>query len=112
MSKINHYCVICGVGYHACESCNELKNINLWQRFTDTSNHYRIFLILRDHHNKIINDKQAYEMLMKCDIRGHEKFNNNVSEHIKKIIRLNTELVNVKKITNKKNRYKVSEKNK
>lgn len=86
MNNINHYCVICGIGYHSCDSCNEAKKINLWEKFTDTSNHYRIFLILRDHHNKIIDNNQAYIMLSECDLTGYENFNKNVKSHIEMIL--------------------------
>lgn len=109
MNNINHYCVICGTGYHACDTCNESKKINLWEKFTDTSNHYRIFLILRDHFNKIIDDKQAYEMLVKCDLKGYENFNKNISSHIKKILCINEELSETEKKeidTNKSNKRK------
>lgn len=85
-SKINHWCVICGKGYHACNTCNEARGVDLWQKFTDTSNHYRIYQIVRDYHNHIISLKKAHTLIMKCDLDGWEDFRPNVAKTISEIL--------------------------
>ena len=49
MSKeINHWCVVCGKGYHACDSCNETKSFTPWRALTDSIEHFKIFTVLKD----------------------------------------------------------------
>lgn len=87
MSKeINHTCIVCGTGYHACDTCNELKKINSWQRFTDTSNHYKIFQIINDYSHKVIDKKYAFNMLNKCDLKGYKNFYPNITKIIDEIL--------------------------
>lgn len=83
--KINHWCIICGQGYHACDSCEEVKTLQPWKRFTCTSNHYQIRLVIDDFVSKVINKEQAYAMLKKCDLKGWEDFPDNVKKVIKEI---------------------------
>ena len=79
--KINHWCIVCGTGYHACDSCDETRFVT-WRRLTDTSNHYEIRLIIDDYTSNVINKKQAREMLKKCDIKDYKSF----LPHVVKII--------------------------
>ncbi len=75
MSKeINHWCVICGNGYHACDTCNEIKKITPWKKLTDTIEHYKIFTVLKDYNNKVINKREAKKMLSGIDLSGRENF--------------------------------------
>lgn len=79
--KINHWCIVCGKGYHACDSCDETKFMT-WRRLTDSSNHYEIRLVIDDYTSNVINKKQARKMLNKCDIDDYKTF----LPHIVKII--------------------------
>lgn len=85
-NKINHWCIICGTGYHACNSCDEVKNFKPWRAFTDTIEHHKIKLVLDDYAAKIIDDKQAKEMLEKCDLTGYEDFVPHIANLIKRIL--------------------------
>ena len=63
MSKeINHWCVVCGKGYHACDSCNETKSFTPWRALTDSIEHFKIFTVLKDFNNKLISKKEAREL--------------------------------------------------
>lgn len=83
--KINHWCIICGTGYHGCDSC-DATGINSWKKHTDTNNHYKIYLIVNDYTYGILNKIQAREKLSKCDITGWEHFLPNVSVKISEIL--------------------------
>lgn len=72
--KINHWCVLCGKGYHACDSCNEIKTYTPWRALTDTIEHFKIFIVLKDFHNKIISKDEAKEKLLKCDLSEKDSF--------------------------------------
>lgn len=86
MSDINHYCVICGTGYHSCDSCNEIRKFKSWQKITDTSNHYKIYQILNDYSYKIISIKMAQELLNKCDVHDYKTFKPNIIKMIDEIL--------------------------
>lgn len=72
--EINHWCVVCGKGYHACDTCREIKSFAPWRTLTDTSEHYRVFLILKQFNNKLISKNEAREMLSNVDLTGREDF--------------------------------------
>lgn len=72
--EINHWCVLCGTGYHACDSCNKEKHFTPWRTLTDTIEHYKIFTILKDYNNKLINREQAKELLSGLDLTGKDNY--------------------------------------
>ena len=59
MSKeINHWCVVCGKGYHACDSCNEIKSFTPWRSLTDSIEHFKIFTVLKEPYQTMYNNKE------------------------------------------------------
>ncbi|MCM1100156.1 MAG: hypothetical protein NC079_00605 [Clostridium sp.] len=66
--EINHWCVLCGKGYHACDSCSKSKAFTSWRVLTDTPAHYQIFMILKDYHNHIITGEEARNLLSDLDL--------------------------------------------
>lgn len=80
--EINHWCVVCGKGYHACDTCIKEKTFTPWRTLTDTIEHYKIFMILKDYNNKLINGEQAKELLSNVDLDGKE----NYKESAKKVL--------------------------
>lgn len=75
MSKeINHWCVVCGRGYHACDSCNETKSFTPWRTLTDSIEHFKIFTVLKDFNNKLISKKEARELLSNVDLSDKDSF--------------------------------------
>lgn len=84
-------CIVCGNDY---ESCASIRNLQSWRVITDTSNHYKIYLIINDYYNKVINKAEAGKLLAKCDINGYEKFSKNISNAISEIISENSNIEN------------------
>ena len=75
MSKeINLWCVVCGKGYHACDSCNETKSFTPWRSLTDSIEHYKIFTVLRNFNNKLISKEEARELLSTVDLSDKDSF--------------------------------------
>ena len=72
--EINHWCVLCGAGYHACDSCRKEKAFAPWRTFTDTIDHYQLFMVLRAYHNQEIDKIQAREMLSHLDLSDKELY--------------------------------------
>ena len=75
MSKeINHWCVVCGKGYHACDSCEKIKSYTPWRTLTDTIEHFAIFTVLKDYNNKVIDKQEARKLLENSDLSGRDSF--------------------------------------
>lgn len=72
--KINHWCVVCGNGYHACDSCTNTKSFTPWRTLTDTIEHFKIFTILKDFNNGLITKERAKELLSDLDLSGKDNF--------------------------------------
>jgi len=73
-NEINHYCVICGAGYHACDSCEEVKSYAPWRRFTDSASHFKIYQTIQWYNNSIVTKKEAKEMLEKVDLSDMDSY--------------------------------------
>lgn len=88
MSKeINHWCVICGKGYHACDSCNEIKSFTSWRSLTDTIEHFKIFTILKDYNNKLISANEAKKLLSGIDLSDTDTFKPSAKKVLDEILR-------------------------
>ena len=98
MANINHYCVICGKGYHSCDSCSDIKKFRPWQKIADTSNHYKIYQILNDYVYEVISIAKAQELLKKCDISDYKTFKPNIVKTIDKIISFKEQKTQPKKV--------------
>ncbi|MCI8356685.1 MAG: hypothetical protein HFI51_00850 [Lachnospiraceae bacterium] len=72
--KINHWCVLCGAGYHSCDLCSKTTAFTPWRTLTDTLEHFRIFMVLKDYNNQIIDREHAKELLSALDLSGHETY--------------------------------------
>ena len=103
--KINHWCVLCGIGYYACDTCNNVKTFTPWRTLTDTIEHFKIFAILRDYNNKIIDRKTAQELLKNLDLSDKENYKDSVKKVLLDIYtEINTETDNIETSSKRKNR--------
>lgn len=87
--KINHWCVVCGKGYHACDSCNEVKTFTPWRSLTDTLEHYKLFMVLKDYNNKLISKAEAQMMLSSMNLSGKENFKEGAKKVLNEIFKEN-----------------------
>ena len=86
MSKeINHWCVLCGKGYHACDSCSDVKSFTPWRTLTDTITHYAIFQTLKDYNNKLISKEEAKRLLQNTDLSDKDTYKDNVKRMLDEI---------------------------
>lgn len=86
-NKINHWCVVCGKGYHACDSCNETKSITPWRSLTDTVEHFKLFTVLKDYNNKLINKTEARNLLSNIDLSGKDSFKDSAKNVLEDILK-------------------------
>lgn len=85
--KINHWCIICGKGYHACDACDEVKTFTPWRRLVDSPEHYQVYLIVRDYGAKLISKAEAKNMLNNTDISDMSSFKDGVRNILTEILR-------------------------
>ena len=103
--EINHWCVLCGTGYHACDSCNKEKTFTPWRTLTDTIEHYKIFTILKDYNNKLIDRDRAKELLSCLDLSEKESYKESSKKVLADIyMNVDTELDSADTFTKKKSR--------
>lgn len=91
--KNNAVCSICGKGYYMCISCKDTMRLHPWKIYTDTSEHYKIFQIIRGYSTKVYDIKEAQEKLKNVDLSDLEEFNDNIKATIKKILEYKDESV-------------------
>lgn len=72
--KINHWCVLCGAGYHSCDKCDNQSTFTPWRTLTDTLEHFKIFMILKDYNNRKIDRESARELLSAFDLSGWKTY--------------------------------------
>lgn len=65
-------CIVCGNEYETCNCGSE--NNTPWKVLCDSSNHYRIHLMLTEYAAKLIDEDEAIAILDKCDISGWNDF--------------------------------------
>ena len=61
--SLNHECIICGVKYHHCDTCSQMKTFTPWRVICDTSEHYQIFMVIKEYEANRITKEEAKEQL-------------------------------------------------
>ena len=61
-TEINHWCRICGKGYHACDDC-DLKNFITWRAIACTPEHFQAYTILHEYDGSEESKEKAKDML-------------------------------------------------
>lgn len=86
-TQINHWCKICGEGYHACNDCSNTASFTPWRVLTDTVSHYKIYIIIRDYTNHCITREQARELLQDGELTGLACFLPEIRNAIEEIMK-------------------------
>lgn len=82
----NATCSICGKSYYICRSCKDKMKLNPWKLHTDTSEHYKIFQIVRGYSIGVYDAKEAKEKLGNVDLSDLEYFVPSVKNTINNIL--------------------------
>ena len=80
--KNNAVCSICGKPYYLCLSCKDAIKLSPWKIHTDTSEHYKIFQIIKGYSTKVYTKDEARDRLKNVDLSDLNTFR----PHIKSII--------------------------
>lgn len=84
--KINSYCVVCGKGYHLCMSCKDAMSLAPYKVLTDTSEHYKIYQVIKGYNSKVYSKKEAKEILSNLDLTDKDTFIKSVLNKINEIM--------------------------
>lgn len=86
----NAICVICGKGYYKCVSCTNNLAITPWKTHTDTSEHYKVFQILRGETTGVYTREEARARLQNVDLSDVDTFTEHIKNRINSIMRNDT----------------------
>ena len=83
MAENNATCSICGKGYQMCLSCKDSIQLAPWKIHTDTSEHYKVFQIIRGLSTGVLSKTEAKIKFKNVDLSDLNEFR----PHIKKIVK-------------------------
>lgn len=103
--KHNSFCAICGKSYYYCNSCKDTAHLYPYKILTDTSEHYKVFMIIRGYDNGLYTKEETKEKLNNVDISDLETYKENIRDIIKDILKVDNkvEVVEKKEIIEEKN---------
>lgn len=87
MAENNSVCSICGKEYHACLSCRDSVNASPWKIYTDTSEHYKVFQIVRGYNTGVYTKDEAKAKFKNINIEDIESFRPHIKQIIKDILK-------------------------
>ena len=117
--KNNATCKICGKPYYACMSCADSMKAHPWKVFTDTSEHYKVFQVVRGLSTGVYTKDEAKEKFKNIDLKDIESFRPHIKDIIKDVLKeekvveedmaeeVVTDEVVLKPTTSRKRSYKV-----
>lgn len=85
--KINATCSICGKGYYKCLSCQSMMQSQPWKQYTDTSEHYKIYQVVRGFTTGMYTKDEAKERLQLIDLSDLNELRDNIQEIIRDILK-------------------------
>ena len=85
--KVNSTCSICGKGYYKCLSCQSELKAAPWKQYTDTSEHYKIFQVIRGFRTGLYTKEEANERLKSIDLSDLNELRENIREVINDIMK-------------------------
>ena len=93
--KVNATCSICGKGYYKCLSCQSQLKATPWKQYTDTSEHYKIFQVIRGFNTGLYTMDEAREKLRSIDLSDLSELRENIRGIINSIMKEEDNVCNV-----------------
>ena len=87
MTDNNSVCSICGKEYYACLSCHDSMKNSPWKMFTDTSEHYKVFQIIRGYSTNVYTKEEAKDKFKNVNLDDIESFRPHIKQIIKDILK-------------------------
>lgn len=85
--KNNATCSICGKDYYVCLSCRDSIKANPWKIYTDTSEHYKVFQVVRGYTTKVYTKDEARTKLKNISLDDIESFMPHIKQIVKDILK-------------------------
>ena len=85
--KINATCSICGKGYYKCLTCQAEIKATPWKQYTDTSEHYKIYQVIRGFNTGVYTKEEAKDKLKAIDLSDLNDLRDNIKKIIKDIMK-------------------------
>ena len=95
MAENNAVCSICGKEYHVCLSCHDSIKVNPWKVFTDTSEHYKVFQVVRGLSTKVYTKEEARDKLKNINLEDLESYMPNIKKTIKDVLKEEEHVVKI-----------------
>ena len=105
--KHNATCKICGESYYACMSCADSMKAHPWKSFTDTSEHFKVFQIVRGFSTGVYNKEEAKEKFKNVDLEDIESFRPHIKKIVKDILKEEKVIENIEEFIEKDNQMDV-----
>lgn len=87
LEKNNATCKICGKPYYVCMSCADSMKAHPWKIFTDTSEHYKIFQVVRGLSTGVYTKDEGKKKFKNIDLRDIESFRPHIKDIIKDVLK-------------------------
>ena len=84
--KHNSFCAICGKSYYYCNSCKDIAHLYPYKILTDTTEHYKVFMVVRGYNNGLYTKEEAYERLKNVDTSDIDNYKDNIKKIVKDIL--------------------------
>lgn len=86
-NKNNATCSICGKEYYVCMSCRDSIKLQPWKVYTDTSECYKVFQIVRGFNTGIYDKDEAKDKLANISLKDVDAFRPHIKQIIKDILK-------------------------
>ena len=86
--KHNSFCAICGKSYYYCNSCKDIAHLYPYKILTDTTEHYKVFMVVRGYNNGLYTKEEAYERLKNVDTSDIDNYKDNIKKIVKDILQV------------------------
>ena len=67
--KLDHQCLICGTMYHACDTCQKIREYTPWRVLCDTQEHYQILLDIKSYDGGLLTREEAAADIAKRGVK-------------------------------------------
>lgn len=94
--KNNATCSICGKAYHKCLSCKNEASLKPWKTYCCSSEHFKIFQVIRGFNTGVYTKDEAKEKLQAIDLSDLNKLRDNIKKQIKDIIKEDKKVEKIK----------------
>lgn len=94
----NATCKICGKPYYICMSCSDSMKAHPWKIFTDTSEHYKVFQVVRGLSTGVYTKDEAKEKFNNIDLNDIESFRPHIRNIIKDVLKEEKVVEDIKEV--------------